>query len=78
MTRKTIFEWAELFQEDISNGASQSNIIQMLEDYKTELLTIPFVVGQSEQLKAKNDFCWKKDKGVCSCLERCQKPSGSF
>ena len=45
MTRKTIFEWAELFQEDVSNGASQSDIVQMLEDYKTEQLTIPVVSG---------------------------------
>ena len=44
MTRKTIFEWAELFQEDVSNGASQSDIVQMLEDYKKEQLTIPVVV----------------------------------
>lgn len=40
MTRKTIFEWAELFQNDIQEGASQSNIIQLLEDYKTEQLIL--------------------------------------
>ena len=33
----------ELFQEDVSNGVSQSDIVQMLEDYKTEQLTIPVV-----------------------------------
>tara|TARA_B110000967_G_scaffold201149_1_gene238008 strand:- start:1188 stop:1439 length:252 start_codon:yes stop_codon:yes gene_type:complete len=43
MARKTIFEWAELFKEDISNGASKSDVVQMLEDYKTEQLTIPVV-----------------------------------
>jgi hypothetical protein len=49
MTRKTIFEWAELFQEDVSNGASQSDIVQMLEDYKKEQLTMPVVVKSLPQ-----------------------------
>jgi hypothetical protein len=52
MTRKTIFEWAELFQEDISSGASQSDIIQMLEDYKTEQLILSGVSLRRELLLA--------------------------
>jgi len=50
MGNKTIFEWAEMLQEQIQNGASQSDIIQMLEDYKNQALRIHDVVGRSEQL----------------------------
>ena len=52
MTIKTVFEWAELFQEDVSNGASQSDIVQMLEDYKTEQLTLPTLSQQRQLLQA--------------------------
>ena len=52
MKNKTIFEWAEIFQEQIQNGASQSDIIQMLEEYGNQALRIHGVVGRSEQLKA--------------------------
>jgi RNase P subunit RPR2 len=55
MTRKTIFEWAELFQEYVSNGASQSDIVQMLEDYKKEQLTIPNVVKSLPCKKCKDN-----------------------
>lgn len=40
MTRKTIFEWAELFKEEITNGGSKSDVVQLLEDYKTEQLAL--------------------------------------
>lgn len=33
---KTIFEWADLFQDNIQSGTSQSNIIQLLMDFKEE------------------------------------------
>lgn len=44
MTKKTIFEWAEIFQNDIQEGASQSDIIQLLENYKTEQLILHPVI----------------------------------
>lgn len=40
MESKTIFEWAEMFQEQIQSGASQSYIIQMLEEYGNQALRI--------------------------------------
>lgn len=51
MEIKTIFEWAEMFQEQIQNGASQSDIIQMLEEYGNQALRIHDVSGRSKQLK---------------------------
>lgn len=33
---KTIFEWSDLFLDEIHYGASQSGVIQLLEDYKKE------------------------------------------
>ena len=38
MAGKTILEWAKLFREEISQGASDSDIIQLIEDYKNEEL----------------------------------------
>ncbi len=40
MNIKTIFEWAELFKEEITNGGSKSDVVQLLEDYKTEQLAL--------------------------------------
>lgn len=56
MGNKTIFEWAEMLQEQIQNGASQSDTIQMLEDYKNQALRIHDVVGRSEQLKCHHQY----------------------
>lgn len=69
MGNKTIFEWAEMFQEQIQNGASQSDVIQMLEDYKSQALRIHAVVGRSEQLVC--EYCNEDAKPTCcdNCLE---------
>ena len=45
MDNKTIFEWAAIFQEQIQNGASQSDIIQMLKEYESQALRQPIVSG---------------------------------
>lgn len=68
MENKTIFEWAEMFQEQIQNGASQSDIIQMLEEYGNQALRIHDVVGRSEQLPCgdcENYAQW--DNGIRWC-----------
>lgn len=68
MGNKTIFEWAEMLQEQIQNGASQSDIIQILEDYKNQALRIHNVVGRSEQLPCgdcENYAQW--DNGIRWC-----------
>ena len=65
MENKTNFEWAEMFQEQIQNGASQSDILQMLEEYKDQVLRIHDVVWRSEQL-------------VCSCGSRLVKTTGDY
>ena len=73
MERKTIFEWAEMFQEQIQNGASQSDIIQMLEEYRNQALRIHGFAGRSEQLpcsKCENGLIWSENrlKGkTCDC-----------
>jgi hypothetical protein len=57
MEDKTIFKWAEIFQEQIQNGASQSDIIQMLEEYTSQALHMHDFVGRSEQLlKEQSDW----------------------
>lgn len=38
MKDMTIFEWVEEFQERIQNGASQSDIIQLLIDYENNYI----------------------------------------
>lgn len=69
MENKTIFEWAEMFQEQIQYGASQSDIIQMLEEYKNQALRIHDVVGRSEQLpKCEHKHIDRKD-GCDECLD---------
>ena len=58
MKTRTIFEWAEEFCEQMHGGASESDIVQLLEDYKAEQLRIHNVSGSffSEKLKeAYND-----------------------
>ena len=53
---KTIFDWAELFKEEITQGGgSESNVVQLLEDYKKEIqeqLSLTDVSQQRELLIA--------------------------
>ena len=73
MENKTIFEWAEMFQEQIQNGASQSDIIQMLEEYANKALRIYDV---SSLLKAKREATkeeireWLRGEGFEGLAER--------
>lgn len=75
MESKTIFEWAEMFQEQIQNGASKSDIIQMLEEYGNQALRIHDVVGRSEQFYCTCSRAKGLDhdeEGIPYCIE-CQK-----
>jgi hypothetical protein len=67
MENKTIFEWAEMFQEQIQAGASQSDIIQLLKEYENQALRIHGVVGRSEQFS-----CYLEDSEQGErCCEQC-------
>lgn len=61
MENKTIFEWAEMFQEQVQNGASKSDIIQMLEEYESQALRIHDVSNRRELLCA--FFKYFRDNG---------------
>lgn len=70
MDNKTIFEWAAIFQEQIQNGASQSDIIQMLKEYESQVLRQPLVVSSAcDGCGSKLDAMDIKVR-VCYC---CQK-----
>ena len=72
MENKTNFEWAEMFQEQIQNGASQSDIVQMLEEYNNQALRIHNVVGRSGLLP--DFYCSNRAMGglKAKCKEQCE------
>ena len=63
----------EFFNDDDKSWYKVQELMESYHQSKLDLLTVPVVVEQSEQLADKNFDCFEYSQGFHRCFEQCKK-----